>query len=100
MTSRPRTSASTPWTVALWTTVGEEGADQRTPDIASSIQEVVNRPGWDAGNSLVLIISGSGTRTAEAYDGDSAGAALLHVEYSPLIAPTDPPGAPGNLQVE
>ncbi len=100
VTSRPRTSASTPWTVALWTTVGEEGADQRTPDIASSIQEVVNRPGWDAGNSLVLIISGSGTRTAESYNGDSSGAPLLHVEYSPASAPTNPPEAPGNLQVE
>ncbi len=100
VTSRPRTSASTSWTAVPWTTVGEEGADQRTPDIASSIQEVVNRPGWDAGNSLVLIISGSGTRTAESYNGDSSGAPLLHVEYSPASAPTDPPEAPGNLQVE
>jgi len=41
----------------------------------------VNRSGWVSGNSLVLIITGTGTRTAESYNGDAAGAPLLHVEY-------------------
>jgi hypothetical protein len=45
------------------------------------IQEIVNRPGWASGNSLVLLITGSGTRTAEAYDGDPSGAPLLKVTY-------------------
>jgi len=45
------------------------------------IQEIVNRPGWIPGNSLVLIITGTGHREAASYDGDPAGAALLHVEY-------------------
>jgi hypothetical protein len=30
---------------------------------------------------MVMIITGSGERTAEAYNGDAAGAALLHIEY-------------------
>jgi hypothetical protein len=45
------------------------------------IQEIVNRPGWVAGNALVLIITGSGHREAESYEGDSGGAAVLHLEH-------------------
>jgi hypothetical protein len=60
---------------------GEAGAGQRTPDISSIIQEIVTRLGWSSGNSLVVIITGTGERTAESYDGDSAGAPLLYVEY-------------------
>ncbi len=83
ISSRTRTSASVSWTPPPWTTVGAMGPDQRTPDIAPVIQEIVGRPGWASGNSQVLIITGDGAgkRTAEAYDGDQAGAALLHVEY-------------------
>jgi hypothetical protein len=61
--------------------VGEVGPDQQTPDIAPIIQEIVNRPGWSSGNSLVIIVSGTGERVAESYRGDPAGAPLLHVEY-------------------
>ena len=100
VTSRTRTFASTAWSPPVWTTVGEQGSDQRTPNIATSIQEIVNRPGWAAGNSLVLIISGTGTRTAEAHNGDAAGAPLLHVEYSTSAPPTEPPPAPTSIDVE
>ena len=81
ISSRSRTSATVPWTLVPWTTVGEAGPDQRTPDITSVIQEIINRPGWASGNDLVIIVTGSGERTAESYNGDSSGAALLHIEY-------------------
>ena len=44
----------------------------------------MNRPGWASGNALALIVTGSGTgkRTARSFNGNPAGAALLHVEYS------------------
>ena len=70
--------------------------DQRTPNLAAVIQEIVNRPGW-SGNSLVLLISGSGVRIAEAYDGDPDGGALLHVEFSQDGTPPAPPEPPGSL---
>ena len=70
------------WSPVPWTTVGEAGADQRTPDLSSVIQEIVDRPGWSSGNSLVVIITGTGKRVAESYNGDQNGAPLLHVEYS------------------
>jgi parallel beta-helix repeat protein len=82
ISSRPRTEAAVPWAPAPWPTVGEAGLDQRTPDIASVIQEIVSRPGWTSGNSLVVIITGTGERVAESYDGVAAAAPLLHVEYT------------------
>jgi hypothetical protein len=79
--SRPRTSAAATWSPPAWTTVGAAGADQRTPDLAGLVQEVVGRPGWASGNALAIIVTGSGHRTAVAFNGSAANAALLHVEY-------------------
>jgi VCBS repeat-containing protein len=83
ISSRPRTAVeqAVSWSPPSWLTVGEAGPDQKTPDIAPVIQEIVSRSGWSSGNSLVVIITGSGERTAESYDGDPVGAPLLHVEY-------------------
>ena len=82
ITSWPRTAASVNWTPPAWTVVGQAGAAQRTPNLAPIVQEIVSRPGWVSGNSLVLIITGTGHRAAETFTGNQpAGAALLHVEY-------------------
>jgi hypothetical protein len=77
---RPRTTAAASWTPPSWTTVSQADPDQQTPNLASVGQEIVSRLGWASGNSLV-IITGSGERTAESFDGVSA-AAPLHVEYT------------------
>jgi lysophospholipase L1-like esterase len=81
ISTRERTAASVAWTPVPWTTGGAAGPDQRTSDISSVIEEIVNRGGWSNGNSLVIIMTGTGKRVAESYEGDSAGAPLLHVEY-------------------
>jgi Ca2+-binding RTX toxin-like protein len=78
VTNRATTSASVEWKPAAWS---QPGDNQRTPDITAIIQEIVGRSGWQEDNSLALIINGSGERTAEAYNGDRAGAPLLHVEW-------------------
>ena len=83
ISNRNRTNAVVGWTPVPWTTVGEAGTDQQTPDIATVIQEIVNRPQWLSGNSLAVILSGSGRRTAESFNGDPNGAALLHIDYTP-----------------
>jgi hypothetical protein len=76
----PRTGA-VPWSnIPPWTTIGEAGADQQTPDIKSLIQEIMDRPGWTSGNSIVIIITGTGKRVAESFNGTAA--PLLHVEFS------------------
>jgi len=81
ISSRPRTQDNVVWSPVPWTVRGEAGPDQQTPDISSVIQEIVSRPGWASGNSLVIIVTGTGERTAESYDGNQAGAPLLHVEH-------------------
>jgi VCBS repeat-containing protein len=92
ISSRSRTSVETAvsWSPPPWETVGEAGPDQQTPDIATVIQEIVNRTGWSSGNSLVILVTGSGERTAESYNGDPAGAPLLHVEYIDTPASSPP----------
>ena len=60
---------------------GERSEKQRTPDLSSLIQEVVDQPDWQKGNSLVLIISGSGRRSAESWDGGWSGTPMLYVEH-------------------
>ena len=45
------------------------------------IQEIVDRPGWSGGNDLAIIFTGTGTRTAESYNGKASAAPLLHVLY-------------------
>ncbi len=82
ISSRPRTASAVSWSPVPWTIVGQAGPDQRTPNIAAVIQEIVSRPEWSSGNSLVLIITGTGKRIAESFEGSQAGAPLLHVEYN------------------
>lgn len=94
---RPRTAAAVEWRPPPWDVVGAAGAAQSTPDLTAIVAEITGRAGWDAGNALALIVTGSGRRTAEAFDG--AGGPVLHVEYEPAPPPNDttPPTKPENL---
>lgn len=85
VSSRTLTAAAVNWTVPAWDTVN---AKHQSPDLATVIQAVTDRTGWSNGNSLVLVISGSGHRTAESHNGEATAAPLLHVEYSttPIVA--------------
>ncbi|MHC4488601.1 MAG: LamG-like jellyroll fold domain-containing protein [Planctomycetota bacterium] len=84
ISSRTRTTAQVQWSVANWTTVGDQGPDQTTTSIAPIIQEIVNQNGW-AGGAIVLIFRDDpanpslGVRCAAAGPGDDA--VLLHIDY-------------------
>jgi PKD repeat protein len=80
ISNRPRTAAAMNWAPVAWT-AGEAGPNQRTPDMSAVIQEVVSRPGWASGNALAVIVTGTGHRTAWAWNGNAAASPLLHVEY-------------------
>ncbi|HAS42309.1 MAG TPA: hypothetical protein DCS93_17660 [Microscillaceae bacterium] len=83
ISSRSLTSASVAWNnLPAWNTVGQAGSSQRTPNLSSIVQEIVSRSGWNAGNAMVMIISGTGERTAESYDGSSSSAPQLVVTYT------------------
>ncbi|MEO1053284.1 MAG: Ig-like domain-containing protein [Bacteroidota bacterium] len=92
VSNRTKTSASVAWNPPSWSSVGQAGSGQRTPELKAVVQEVVNRSGWASGNDIVIIITGTGERTAEAYDGTSSQAPLLHIEYTvggsgPVVVP-------------
>ena len=83
VSGRTRTAASVAWSPASWPTIGARSADQQTPDLSTVLQEIVDRPGWSEGNALSLIVTGTGTRTAAAYERGAAAAPVLHIEYGP-----------------
>lgn len=81
ISDRTLTATSVAWNgVAAWNSVS---AKHQTVELKALVQEVVSREGWSMGNPLVFVFSGSGTRVAESYDGESGNAPLLHVEYTP-----------------
>ena len=82
VSSRSRTSASVNWNPPAWNALNAAGTDQRTTDISAVIQDIVNRSGWNAGNSIAIILTGSGRRVAKSYEGSPSQAAVLHIEYS------------------
>ncbi len=103
VSSRLKTSKIVSWIPISWLKLGATGADQRTPNLAPIVQEIVNQSGWTTGNSMVLIITGSGKRVAQAFENNPAGAPILHIEYSvaasaasnsTMTATTIPTGSP------
>jgi hypothetical protein len=83
ITARTRTSSSVVWNdIPVWTNPGTgdctancpAGPDQRTPNIASVLQQIVNQPGWTSGNALSILIEpdpladNTGERTAVSAD--------------------------------
>jgi len=84
VSSRTRTTATIVWSPGDWNTTS---AKKQTANISSIVQELVNVGGWSSGNSMVFMIAGTGRRIAEAYEGESSNAALLHVEYTTASTP-------------
>ncbi len=82
VSNRARTTASVSWAPPAWNTVGSSGAAQTSPDLSSIVQEIVDRPGYGINNSISFVITGSGKRTAESYEGAPASAAQLCITYS------------------
>ena len=90
ISSRALTSTSAPWSLLPWTSIDTAGTGQRSPNISSIIQEIVDRSDWGSGNSLAVIIKGSGSRVAQSYDLSSSKAPLLHIEFA-TSTPSSPP---------
>lgn len=87
VTSRPHTTATVAWQPDPWSGVGTATPASRTPDLTPLVQELVDRTGWSSSSALALVISGTGHRTAIAYDHTPALAPRLHVTYTPAPDP-------------
>ncbi len=81
VSNRAKTTASVLWAPASWT-INEAGTNQQTPDLKNIVQEIVQLSGWVSNNSMVFIITGTGTRTSKSYENYSAQAALVTIEYT------------------
>ena len=87
LSGRLRAPGRVPWTVPDWTSAGDKGPAQRTPDLGRLLQAIVNRPGWRMGNHVLVLVSGTGTRTAEASEGIFGERPRLTVEYAAVNVP-------------
>ena len=77
----PGTEAAVVWTPGAWE-ADARGREQRTPNLASIIQEIIDRPGWSPGSPVSFIVTGSGLRSALSFDGSRRLAPRLVVQVS------------------
>ena len=85
ISSRPHTSNYVSWTVPNWVSGNDAGAAQKTPELKSLVQGIVNKGDWNSGNSIAFLIKrsdGGNDRDAFSYDGSTTKAPKLHIEYS------------------
>jgi len=91
ISSRSRTTASVNWdSVPAWTQTNVAGPDQRTPDLSSILNELISQDGWEAGNALAFVISGSGKRTAISQNKGDESPAQLVISYDTPDFPVEP----------
>ena len=82
ISDRTKTSTSVSWYPDYWTGSNQSGTDQRTIQIRSIIQEIVDRPGFSMDSPISIIIEGYGMRVAKSFEGDDQDAPELCIEFS------------------
>ena len=83
VSNRTNTTETVAWTnIPSWNTVGAATANERTPELKTIVQEIVNRSGFTTSSAMSFIITGTGTRTAVAYEGSASQAPMLYIEYT------------------
>lgn len=79
ISSRMQTAASVSWSGIMdWLIEDETHA---TPNLSTIIQEIVDRPGWTAGNALAILIGGTGQRIAKSFDYSTPTPTILSFSY-------------------
>ena len=82
LSNRTQTATSVTWnSIPSWT----GGIVYQTPDLSSIIQEIVDRPGWSSGNSMVIMFESTdplGNRCFKSHEDSPTEAPLLHIGYS------------------
>lgn len=86
ISARPVTAASAVWSsIPSWTD-NQAGTGQRTPNLSAIVSEIITSNGWQNGNPITFIITGTGSETevrkSFSYDGGASKAAKLVIEYA------------------
>eukprot|EP00301_Raphidiophrys_heterophryoidea_P020404 c5105_g1_i1.p1 GENE.c5105_g1_i1~~c5105_g1_i1.p1 ORF type:complete len:1159 (+),score=300.92 c5105_g1_i1:139-3477(+) len=92
LSSREVTYSYVDWTIAQWQNSRQTVSSERTPNLASIIQEITSQPSWNQGNSISLLFRRSpndilnNTRVAESGLSRRGGAPfmLLQFDSTPL----------------
>lgn len=70
LSRRDRTNNRVIWQADdAWSNANERGAKQRTPDLTSLVQEVVNRNDWHTGNAMSFLLEGEGSHIVQSHEG-------------------------------
>ena len=88
VTDRVAFSDKVVWSPGSWSS-GQDGSNQRTPDLSAMLQMLVNQQGWKPGNSLSFVIKGldeslsdtDAKRVADSFEGGSSKAPKLVISY-------------------
>ncbi len=80
ISGRTKTSANLNWEPPTWDTVGET---KTTPNLATIVQEIVNRADWCGGDDMAFIIEGTagGLRMAWSRDASNGYQPNLRIQY-------------------
>jgi calcineurin-like phosphoesterase family protein/Big-like domain-containing protein/purple acid phosphatase-like protein/type IX secretion system substrate protein len=79
ITSRSMVSDSVVWYLPEFVPVGDTITG---PSMNDLVQAILNRSGWNSGNSMVFTISGIGLRRIFSYDSSAAFAPMLYLAYN------------------
>jgi len=89
LSAHTRTDAKVEWTPVPWTDAMLllAGEEQKTPDIKSVIQEIIEIPGWAPGNNIMIFVTDlenwvKSHRQAVTYDENPEKASVLNVTFT------------------
>ncbi|MDB4632500.1 PQQ-binding-like beta-propeller repeat protein [bacterium] len=85
LSSRLRSEKLVEWKPKAWKKAGDKGGDQHSANIASLLQEVVNREGWQFGNAVAFFVTGEGKRVACSSDDKPEKAPKLVIEVESKV---------------
>jgi len=90
ISNRTRSSSLVAWpgsTDPSWGTccANQRGAAQKSPNIATLVQLIINQTAWNTGNAASIIMNGAGVRNAQSFNGSATFAPQLIVYYTQNI---------------
>lgn len=82
VSARPWSADSVKWeNVPAW--VANDRTDaQKSPNLASLVQAIVNRTGWKKNNAIAFLVSGTGKRVADSHNEAAEGATTKYAELT------------------